>query len=81
VSEACSLNIDKVAQLARLYAAGTPPEQEFRAIKEWANAASNDELLGKDNSSHLARERGGYPRTFGSTIRIPQGMHSANEPK
>jgi hypothetical protein len=61
VSEACSLNIDKVAQLARLYAAGTPPEQEFRAIKEWANAASNDELPGKDNSSHLAREEGRIP--------------------
>jgi hypothetical protein len=53
-SEACSLNIDKVAQLAKFYAAGTPPDKEFRAIKEWANAASNDELPCKDNSSQLA---------------------------
>jgi hypothetical protein len=62
LSEACSLNIDKVAQLARLYAARTPPEQEFWAIKEWANAAGIDELPGKDNSSHLARKEWRIPQ-------------------
>ena len=28
------VNIEKVAQLGRFYAAGTPPDEEFRAIKE-----------------------------------------------
>ena len=47
------MNIEKVAQLAKFYAAGTPPDEEFRAIKEWVNVASN-ELPDKNNSAHLA---------------------------
>jgi hypothetical protein len=41
-SEVYPVNIEKVAQLARFYAAGTPPQEEFRAIKKWLNAGSNE---------------------------------------
>ena len=37
-SENYPVDIDSVAQLARLYAAGTPPDEEFRSIKERINA-------------------------------------------
>jgi hypothetical protein len=49
------VNIEKVAQLARFYAAGTPPDEEFRAIKEWVSVVSN-ELPDKNNSAHLAQK-------------------------
>jgi hypothetical protein len=35
-------NIEEVAQLARFYAAGTPPDEEFKSIKERINAACNE---------------------------------------
>jgi len=37
-----SVDIEAVAQLARFYAAGPPPDEEFRSIKEWINARGND---------------------------------------
>ena len=49
------VNIEKVAQLARFYAAGTPPDEEFRAIKEWVSVVSN-EPPDKNNSAHLAQK-------------------------
>jgi hypothetical protein len=49
-SENYPLDIDAVAQLARLYASGTPPEVEIRLIKERINAAS-DELPNKQNGA------------------------------
>ena len=52
-SEVHPVNIEKVAQLAKFYAAGTPPDEEFRAIKERVNAASN-ELPDRNNSADLA---------------------------
>jgi len=36
------VDIEKVAQLARFYAAGTPPAEEFRAIKEWVGVVSKE---------------------------------------
>jgi hypothetical protein len=70
-SEACLLNFDKVAQLAKFYAAGTPPDEEFRAIKEWATAASN-ELPDRDNRAHFAPKE----RRTGQEIR-PSGFTHA----
>jgi hypothetical protein len=52
-SEIYPVNIEAVAQLARFYAAGTPPDEEFRSIKERINAASN-ELPDKQKGAHLA---------------------------
>ena len=49
------VNIEKIAQLARFYAAGTPPAEEFRAIKEWIGIVSN-EPPDKNNSAHLAQK-------------------------
>ena len=46
------MNIEKVAQLAKLYATGAPPDKELRAIKERANVAGN-EIADKDNGAHL----------------------------
>ena len=51
-SENYPVNIEAVAQLARFYAAGTPPDEEFRSIKERINAASN-ELADKQKGTHL----------------------------
>ena len=51
-SELGSVNIEKVAQLAKLYATGAPPDKELRAIKERANVAGN-EIADKDNGAHL----------------------------
>jgi hypothetical protein len=46
------VNIEKVAQLAKLYATGAPPDKELRAIKERADVAGN-EIADKDNGAHL----------------------------
>ena len=46
------MNIEKVAQLAKLYATGALPDKELRAIKERANVAGN-EVADKDNGAHL----------------------------
>jgi hypothetical protein len=46
------VNIEKVAQLAKLYATGAPPDKELREIKERANVAGN-EIADKDNGAHL----------------------------
>ena len=46
------MNIEKVAQLAKLYATGAPPDKELREIKERANVAGN-EIADKDNGAHL----------------------------
>jgi putative SOS response-associated peptidase YedK len=46
------VNIEKVAQLAKLYATGSLPDKELRAIKERANVAGN-EVADKDNGAHL----------------------------
>ena len=51
-SELGSVNIEKVAQLADLYATGALPDKELRVIKERANVAGN-EVADKDNSAHL----------------------------
>jgi hypothetical protein len=51
-SENYPVDIDSVAQLARLYAAGTPPDEEFRSIKKRINATSN-ELPNNQNDAHL----------------------------
>jgi hypothetical protein len=51
-SENYPVDIDAVAQLARLYAAGTPPDEEFRSIKERINATSN-ELPNNQSDAHL----------------------------
>jgi hypothetical protein len=51
-SELGSVNIEKVAQLAKLYATGALPDKELRAIKERANVAGN-EVADKDNGAHL----------------------------
>ena len=40
-SEIYPVNIEVVAQLARFYAAGTPPDEEFRSIKERINTPRN----------------------------------------
>jgi hypothetical protein len=50
-SENYPVDIDAVAQLARLYAAGTPPDEEFRSIKKRINATSN-ELPNNQNDAH-----------------------------
>jgi hypothetical protein len=40
-SERYPVSIEAVAQLARFYAAGTPPDEEFRSIKEGINTSGN----------------------------------------
>src|SRR6476469_1812097 len=45
-------NIEAVAKLARFYAACTPPDEEFRSIKERINAARK-ELPDKQKGAHL----------------------------
>jgi len=40
-SELYPVNIEAVAQIARLYAARTPPDEEFRLIKEGINTSGN----------------------------------------
>jgi hypothetical protein len=35
------VNIEQVAQLAKFYAAGTPPDEEFRSLKERINLAGD----------------------------------------
>jgi hypothetical protein len=40
-SELYPINIEAVAQLARFYAAGTPPDEEFRSIKEGIDTSGN----------------------------------------
>jgi hypothetical protein len=48
-SEIYPVDIEVVAQLARFYAAGTPPDEEFRSIRERINTARNaDEPKGAD---------------------------------
>jgi hypothetical protein len=68
-SEACLLIIDKVAQLAKFYAAGNPPDEELRAIKKRVTAASN-ELPDKDTGAQWAPKEcrtGQETRPGGST--------------
>ena len=40
-SELYPVSLEAVAQLARFYAAGTPPDEEFRLIKEGINTSGN----------------------------------------
>ena len=40
-SEVGSVDIEQVAQLAKFYAAGTPPDEEFRSLKERIDVASD----------------------------------------
>jgi len=47
-----AVNIEAVGKLARFYAACTPPDEEFRLIKERINAACN-ELPDKQKGAHL----------------------------
>jgi len=47
-----TVNIEAVAKLARFYAAGTPPDEDFRLIKEQINAARN-ELSDKQKGAYL----------------------------
>jgi hypothetical protein len=49
-SEIYPVNIEAVAQLARFYANGTPPDEEFRLIKERINTPRN---VDKQKGSHL----------------------------
>ena len=49
-SEIYPVNIEAVAQLARFYANGTPPDEEFRLIKEWINTPCN---VDKQKGAHL----------------------------
>ena len=49
-SEIYLVNIEAVAQLARFYANGTPPDEEFRLIKEWINTPCN---VDKRKGAHL----------------------------
>jgi len=65
-----SLDIEAVAQLARFYAVGAPPDEELRSIKEWINA-SGDELPDKQKCarptpkvSATAREAWSYQAAF-----------------
>jgi hypothetical protein len=45
-SELYPVNIEAVAQLARFYAAGTPPDEELRSIKEKINTFGADKQKG-----------------------------------
>ena len=36
------MDIEKVAQLAKFYATGAPPDEEFRSIKERIDVAGNE---------------------------------------
>jgi hypothetical protein len=47
-----SVNIEKVAQLAKLCAAGTPSDKEFKAIKERVGVAGN-EVADENDRAHL----------------------------
>jgi len=65
-----SLDIEAVAQLARFYAVGAPPDEELRSIREWINA-SGDELPDKQKCarptpkvSATARETWSYRAAF-----------------
>ncbi len=51
-SEIGSANVEKVAQLAKLCAAGTPSDKEFAAIKERVKVTGN-EVEDKDNGAHI----------------------------
>jgi hypothetical protein len=59
------VNIEAVAQLARFYAAGNPPDGEFRSIKERNNAIGND-LPDKQEGAYLAPEEPGKAREIRS---------------
>ena len=50
--EMYAVNIEAVAKLAQLYAAGAPPDEEFRLIKERLSAACNEQL-DKQKGAHL----------------------------
>jgi hypothetical protein len=49
-SEIYPVNIEVVAQLARFYAAGTPPDEEFRSIKDRINTPRN---VDRQKGAHL----------------------------
>jgi hypothetical protein len=50
--EMYAVNIEAVAKLAQLYAAGAPPDEEFRLIKERLSAVCNEQL-DKQKGAHL----------------------------
>jgi hypothetical protein len=80
-SEVGSANIEKVAQLAKLYAAGTPSDKEFAAIKERVKVPGNEvedkhngaDIGSKEWSSGLTRD----PNTRGEAF--DQRMEMARE--
>jgi hypothetical protein len=80
-SEVGSANIEKVAQLAKLYAAGTPSDKEFAAIKERVKVTGN-EVEDKHNGAHIGSKEWSSgltrdPNTRGEAI--DQRMEMARE--
>jgi hypothetical protein len=71
------VNIEAVAQLARFYAAGNPPDGEFRSINERNNAISND-LPDKRDGAYLAPEESQKSREIRSRG-ITYDPHTADD--
>jgi hypothetical protein len=73
------VNIEKVAQLAKLYATGALPDKELRAIKERANVAGN-EIADKDDGAHLVPNDWGTASGL-TRIRKLEAVHSTSASK
>jgi len=74
--DAGSVNIEKVAQLARLCATGTPSDKDFKAIKQRAGAAGNE--VADENESEQPRK---LRQTNYRAIQTLDTMHSSSRSK
>ena len=70
VPDAGSVNIEKVAQLAKLCATSTPSDKEFKAIKERVGVAGNE--VGNENEWRTAEKA-----TSSELLRDPNTGHDA----
>jgi hypothetical protein len=68
-----AVNIEAVANLARFYAAGTPPDEEFRSFKERLNAACNEPLEKRAQLTHAELRAAREIRSRG----VPHDPYSA----
>ena len=79
-----SVNIEEVAQLAKLCAAGTPSDKDFKAIKERVSVAGN-EAVDENDRAHLVPKDWRQPRRLRQVnylaIRTPETMHSSSRSK
>ena len=73
-----SVNIEKVAQLAKLCAAGTPSDKEFKAIKERVGVAGNEVADENDRAHFLPKEWRAAEKARSSELpRDPNTGHDA----